>query len=115
MTLQHIVLFSFPEGPSAEQTEEIRSYIAEWPDAIPGIGALRFGPPMFDDRTRGYQFLLYMEFDSVEDMRAYQAHPVHQKFLSWVIDSKITPLAFDYYLDDEVVLIPMPRQLSTKE
>jgi hypothetical protein len=56
-----------------------------------------------------------MEFDSVEDMRAYQAHPVHQKFLSWVIDSKITPLAFDYYLDDEVVLIPTPRQLSTKE
>jgi hypothetical protein len=106
MTLQHIVLFGFPAEPTAEQADEIRSYIAEWPGAIPGIRALRFGPPLFDDRARGYQFLLYMEFDSVEDMRSYHAHPVNQKFLSWVIDNKITPLAFDYHLTDEAVLIP---------
>jgi hypothetical protein len=113
--LQHIVLFSFPIEPSAEQQDQIGTYIAEWPAAIPGIRALRFGPPLFDDRARGYQYLLYMEFDSVDDMRTYQAHPVHQKFLAWVIDNKITPLAFDYYLSDETVLLPAPRELSPKE
>jgi hypothetical protein len=104
--LQHVVLFSFPDEPTAEQARDIRSYIAEWPDAIPGIRALRFGAPLFTDRNRGYQFLLYMEFDSVDDMRSYQAHPVHQKFLAWVIDNKITPLAFDFFLDEEAVLLP---------
>jgi stress responsive alpha/beta barrel protein len=105
-TLQHVVLFSFPDGPTSEQAEEIRAYVGEWPSVIPGIRALRFGEALFPDRTRGYQYLLYMEFDSVDDLRSYQAHPVHQKFLSWVIDSDITPLAFDYFLTDEAVLLP---------
>jgi hypothetical protein len=104
--LQHVVLFSFPAEPTAEQAGGIRAYIGEWPDAIPGIRALRFGEALFAERTRGYQYLLYMEFDSVDDMRSYQAHPVHQKFLSWVIDNNITPLAFDYLLTEEAVLLP---------
>jgi hypothetical protein len=104
--LQHVVLFSFPAGPTAEQAGQIRSYIHEWPDAIPGIRALRFGEALFTDRTRGHQYLLYMEFDSVEDLRSYQAHPVHQRFLSWVIENDISPLAFDYFLSEEAVLLP---------
>jgi hypothetical protein len=104
--LQHVVLFSFPAEPTPEQAEAIHSYIREWTGVIPGIRALRFGEALFTDRTQGYQYLLYMEFDSVEDLRSYQAHPVHQKFLSWVIDSNITPLAFDYFLTEEAVLLP---------
>jgi hypothetical protein len=115
MTLQHIVLFSFPAGPTDEQTRDIRAHISQWPGAIPGIQALRFGSALFDERTRGYQFLLYMEFAGLEDLRTYQAHPIHQKFLSWVIENNITPLAFDYHLDDETVLVPATRELSTKE
>jgi Stress responsive A/B Barrel Domain len=104
--LQHVVLFSFPAQPTAEQAGEIRSYIREWPGTIPGIRALRFGEALFAERTRGYQYLLYMEFDSAEELRSYQAHPVHQKFLAWVIDNNITPLAFDYLLTEEAVLLP---------
>lgn len=104
--LQHVVLFSFPDEPTAEQAGDIHSYIREWPDNIPGIRALRFGEALFTDRACGYQYLLYMEFDSVEKMRSYQAHPVHQKFLSWVIDNNITPLAFDYLLTEDAVLLP---------
>ena len=104
--LQHVVLFSFADQPTAEQAADIRSYIREWPGVIPGIRALRFGEALFTDRTNGYQYLLYMEFDSVEDLRSYQAHPVHQRFLSWVIDNNITPLAFDYYLSEDAVLLP---------
>lgn len=109
MSLQHIVLFGFPAEPSAAEADEIRSYIAEWPGAIPGIRALRFGAPLAVDRTRGYQFLLYMEFDDPDDLVSYQAHPVHQKFLAWVVDHDITPLAFDYDLTDETVFLPAQR------
>jgi hypothetical protein len=106
MTVQHIVLFSFPDEPSAELADEMRSQILGWVDVIPGIRALRFGEDITKERTRGYQFLLYMEFDSVDDMRAYQAHPVHQRFLAWVMDHDITPLAFDYHLTHQTVLLP---------
>ena len=106
MTLQHIVLFSFPADPTPRQAEEIRSSVAGWPGVIPGIRALRFGPDLTNARTRGYQFLLYMEFDSEDDLRTYQAHPVHQQFLAWVIDNDITPLAFDYHLTGETMFLP---------
>jgi hypothetical protein len=117
MTLQHIVLFSYPREPSAEDAAEIRSYIAEWPAAIPGIDALRFGADLTGARTRGYHFLLYMEFADADSLRAYQQHPVHQRFLAWVTDNDITPLAFDYHLSAETVLLPVDndRQPATKE
>jgi hypothetical protein len=117
MTLQHVVLFSWPEEPTAELAAQMRGYIESWPGVIPGIQALRFGRDLTDARTRGYQHLLYMEFDDEDDLRTYQAHPVHQEFLTWVIEQQITPLAFDYHLTDETVLLPHDhvRELSSKE
>ncbi|HET6876353.1 MAG TPA: Dabb family protein [Jatrophihabitans sp.] len=115
MALQHVVLFSFPAEPTAEQAEEMRAQITGWVGVIPGIRALRFGEDITKARTRGYQFLLYMEFDTADDLRTYQAHPVHQQFLAWVIDNDITPLAFDYHLTDETVLLHGERAPLTKE
>jgi len=112
MTLQHVVLFSFPQEPSAEVAAEMRGYIAGWVDVIPGIAALRFGRDLTNARTRGYQFLLYMEFADEDDLRTYQQHPVHQEFLAWVNANTITPLAFDYHLDGETVLIPASQPPS---
>ena len=36
----------------------------------------------------------------------YQQHPVHKQFLQWVLDRDCTPLAFDYYLNEETVVLP---------
>jgi hypothetical protein len=104
MTLQHIVLFSFPTDLSVEDAAEMHGQIEAWPGTIPGIRALRFGTDITGARTRGYQFLLYTEFDDEDTLRAYQGHPVHQRFLSWVLDHSCTPLAFDYHLTDQTVI-----------
>jgi Stress responsive A/B Barrel Domain len=105
MTLQHIVLFSYPTELSAEDAAEMRGQIEAWPGVIPGIKALRFGRDITGERTRGYQYLLFMEFDDEDTLRAYQGHPVHQRFLSWVLDHSCTPLAFDYHLTDQTVFV----------
>jgi hypothetical protein len=39
-------------------------------------------------------------------MEKYRAHPVHQRFLAWLIEHECTPLAFDYYLGSGTVLMP---------
>jgi hypothetical protein len=104
MTLQHVVLFSYPEDLSPDDAAEMRRQIESWPGSIPGIRALRFGTDITGARTRGYQYLLYMEFDDEDTLRAYQGHPVHQHFLQWIIDHSCTPLAFDYHLTDQTVL-----------
>jgi hypothetical protein len=103
--LQHVVLFSFPEDLSAEDWAEMQRQVRSWPGEIDGLDALRLGPALDDARTRGYQYLLYMEVADVETLVAYQQHPTHQVFLQWVRDRDCTPLAFDYYLDESTVVV----------
>jgi hypothetical protein len=103
MTVQHVVLFSYPDELSPADAADMRDQIRAWPAAIPGIRDLRFGRDLTEARTRGYQYLLYMTFDSEQDLLTYQAHPVHQQFLKWVLDHACTPLAFDFHLTDETV------------
>lgn len=106
MTLQHIVLFSFPEQLSDADAADMRAQIASWPDQIGGFGAIRFGRDLTGERTRGYEYLLYTEFENEDTLRTYQRHEVHQYFLRWVMQRSCTPLAFDYDLTPDTVIWP---------
>jgi Stress responsive A/B Barrel Domain len=106
MTVQHIVLFSFPRELSAEEAADMRAMVASWPKEIGLMTRCRFGTDLTGARTRGYPYLLYTEFPSVEVLKEYQAHPVHRQFLAWIVERDCTPLAFDYYLDGQTVLMP---------
>jgi hypothetical protein len=108
VNLQHIVLFSFPRDLGPEDDAEMRRLVAAWPDAIGGMTSIRLGRSINEERTRGYQYLLYTEFPDVDTLVAYQRHPVHQEFLRWVLDRDCTPLAFDYPLDDTTVILETP-------
>ncbi|HWB67824.1 MAG TPA: Dabb family protein [Mycobacteriales bacterium] len=108
MTLQHVVLFSFPEDLDAADWAEMQRMVRSWPSEIGGIDHIRLGASINTERTRGYQYLLYMEVADVDALVAYQQHPVHQQFLKWVLDRECTPLAFDYYLDRDTVIWPEP-------
>jgi hypothetical protein len=66
----------------------------------------RLGTDITGARTRGYSHLLYTEFPDFVAMTAYRDHPVHQAFLAWLGKRDCVPLAFDYVLDDQTVLMP---------
>jgi Stress responsive A/B Barrel Domain len=106
VTLQHVVLFSFPTDLSAADWADMQRQVRSWPADIGGIDKIRLGPSINTERTRGYQYLLYMEVADGEALAAYQQHPVHKQFLSWVLDRKCTALAFDYYLDESTAILP---------
>jgi hypothetical protein len=106
VTLQHVVLFSFPEELSAEDEESFYAQVRAWPEQIGGIDAIRIGRSINLERTRGYQYLLYMEVADGDALVHYQQHPVHQEFLRFVLDRRCTPLAFDYHLDEKTVVHP---------
>jgi hypothetical protein len=103
--LQHVVLFSFPNDLSDDEWAEMRTMVRSWPEEIGGFDRIRLGPSINTERTRGYQYLLYTEFADVEALVRYQKHPVHQMFLKWVLDRECTALAFDYYADEETVVL----------
>jgi Stress responsive A/B Barrel Domain len=106
MTLQHIVLFSFPRALTGEESAQMRDMVASWPSEIGLMTKCRFGTDLTGARTRGYGYLLYTEFPDVAAMEEYRAHPVHQRFLNWLIERDCTPLAFDFYLGEDTVLMP---------
>lgn len=115
MTLQHIVLFSFPTDLSADDDRAMREQVRSWATEIGTMGRLRLGTDLTGARTRGHQYLLYTEFEDEAALRAYRDHPVHQRFLAWVTERACTPLAFDYHLDGTTVLIPEPAITSEEQ
>ena len=104
MTLQHIVLFSFPRPLDAAEAADMRAMVASWPREIGLMTKCRFGTDITGARTRGYDYLLYTEFADMETMERYREHPIHQRFLAWLVERDCTPLAFDYHLNDDTVL-----------
>jgi hypothetical protein len=104
MSLQHIVLFAFAQDLSDGEYAEMRAQVASWPAEIGGMTKLRFGSDLSGARTRGYSRLLYMEFDGTDELKRYQQHPVHRSFQDWLAQRQCTPLAFDYFIDDDTVL-----------
>jgi Stress responsive A/B Barrel Domain len=106
MTLQHIVLFSFPRELSEAEAAQMRDMVASWPGEIGLMTRCRLGTDLTGARNRGYSHLLYTEFPDVATMNEYRAHPVHVTFMNWLADRECTPLAFDYELDEQTVFIP---------
>jgi hypothetical protein len=106
MSLQHVVLFRFPEPLDDAQAGEMRALVQEWPDRIGGFERLRFGTDLSDGaRARGYQFLLLTEHADQAALTAYQQHPVHLAFGDWVYSRGCEVIAFDYQLGPDTVLI----------
>jgi Stress responsive A/B Barrel Domain len=105
VALQHVVLFNFPGGLGDADWADMRRQVSSWPEQIGGIDALRLGPPMYDERTRGHQYLLYLEVADEAALTTYQQHPVHQAFVRWLKERDCATLAFDYLLDDDTVVV----------
>jgi len=109
LSLQHIVPFNLSEELPPEDKGEMRRQVEARPAAIGGMTSVGLGRWTNEERTRGYQYLLYIEFLDVEALVAYhQKDPVHQHFLRWVLDPDCTPLAFDYPLDETTVILEGP-------
>ena len=106
MTLQHVVLFRFPDALTASQEAELTAQVASFPREIGLMTRCRLGTDLTGERTRGYTHLLYTEFPDLDAMLAYRAHPVHLRFLDWLSDHQGTTLGFDYLLDERTVLMP---------
>jgi hypothetical protein len=105
MTMQHVVLFKFPRELTEAEEAQLRGMVASWPEKIGLMTKCRLGSDTTKARNRGYSQLLFTEFPDVTTMNTYQAHPVHQEFLTFVLSLGCEPLAFDYPLDADTVLM----------
>jgi len=105
MSLQHVVLFKFPRELTADEDARMRAMVASWPHKIGLMTRCRLGTDITGARNRGYSHLLFTEFPDFETMTAYRDHPVHVEFLAFCNELGCEPLAFDYELDADTVLM----------
>jgi hypothetical protein len=105
--IAHIVLFEPRPDLSDADRRELDEGLRAAAREIPGIRRLRVGPrvthglPGYEQMMRdSYSFAAVIEFESIDDLRAYLVHPLHERLGRHFIASSVRALAYDYCLAD---------------
>lgn len=95
--ISHLVLIRLRGGLGRDREERFLAQAREVLGPIPGVRNLQVGRNLRAEST--HPFALVMEFADEAALRAYQAHPEHQRFLADIIG----PLVEDKQVLDYVV------------
>ena len=81
--IKHIVCWKLKEQAEShlaiENAFKIKSLLEALISKIPQIGKLEIGINEASAPSTNWSLVLYSEFDSWEDLQAYQSHPEHVK------------------------------------
>jgi hypothetical protein len=80
--LQHYVFLKFRDETSDGHVAAFCTRMLALREAIDGIQHLEVGRDELRD-TRSWDLVLIMEFASVDALRAYQRHPLHQALMAF--------------------------------
>ena len=94
--VEHLVLFKWKEGISAEILAEIYKALSGLKEQIPGILELSVGPN-FSDRSQGFDAGLRVLFDNRASLDSYGPHPAHQAVVqSLILPNRTELIVLDY-------------------
>ncbi|CAN5679024.1 hypothetical protein BH10ACI4_BH10ACI4_03620 [soil metagenome] len=90
----HMFFFRWKPNVSEQQKQRVFTEISALKDQVPGILDSAIG---FNTSPRGqdYEFGGMMKFADRATFEAYNAHPVHQQLLTWLLPL-IDPLENDF-------------------
>jgi hypothetical protein len=92
--ITHIVLFKLL-NPSPERAAAARKMLLGMAGQIPQLRHLEVGVNMiFTDHS--YDLALIARFDSLEDLQAYQNHPVHVDVVCSLQEFRLAAIVVDY-------------------
>jgi hypothetical protein len=105
--IAHVVLFSpKPDLPEAERRGLIKALVAA-ADDIPSVKRFRVGKrvkhrmPGYEQLMRDdYEFAAIIEFEDIEGLKMYLAHPSHAVIGQHFTSSASKALAYDYAIVD---------------
>ncbi len=103
--IAHVILFSPLPGLSPDARRDLLDAVAAASRNIPSIARLRVGRrvlhglPGYEQAMQDdYEFAAIIEFDSVDALKAYLAHPSHATLGHHFTASASKALAYDYTL-----------------
>ncbi|WFD24606.1 hypothetical protein MEQU1_003309 [Malassezia equina] len=84
MVFVHIVLFKVKPQVLSNGFEEFKARLETLRDlqiTKEVVKQLKFGPPIWDTRTHGFNYGLYTVFDSREDLERYKEDNDHKEYV----------------------------------
>jgi len=90
--ITHIVLFKLIDRRNAEKARDV---LLGMKGKIPQLRHIEAGIDVLHS-DRSYDLALITKFDSMEDMKAYQAHPVHVEVLKYMTSVRESSITVDY-------------------
>ena len=86
--IRHIVMFKFKDSANgkskAENLKEAREKMMAMWGVIPQIKAMNVYFGAEGQKPANYDYILVSDFESLEDLETYQAHPMHVAFGQYV-------------------------------
>lgn len=93
--LTHIVLFKLKDDRNSQKARDV---LLGMKGKIPQLRHLETGIDVLHSE-RSYDLALVTKFDSLDDMKAYQAHPVHVEVSKYMISVRKSSVTVDYESD----------------
>lgn len=97
--VKHIVMWKlndFAEGFSkAHNVQRVKQHLEALQSSIQEIGYLEVGVNINPSRD-AFDVVLYSEFESRDDLEAYQNHPAHLRFKEFIQDIRAEKVMVDY-------------------
>lgn len=90
--ITHIVLFKLIDRRDAQKARDV---MVGMKGKIPQLRNIEAGIDVLHSE-RSYDLALVTKFDSMEDMKAYQAHPVHVEVLKYMTSVRESSVTVDY-------------------
>jgi len=90
--ITHIVLFKLIDRSNAKKARDV---LLGMKGRIPQLRHLEAGIDVLHSE-RSYDLALVTKFDSTEDLKAYQAHPVHVEVLKYMTSVRESSVTVDY-------------------
>jgi len=108
--ISHVVLFKPRADLTVAERQAVINDLRTAASAIPTVRGLRVGRrirhgrPGYEQLMReDFEFIVIIEFDDVEGLRAYLAHPDHAAIGSHFVQASAAALAYDYEMEDWAV------------
>jgi len=92
--IAHIVLFKLKDR-SPQSVEKARDVLLRLKGRIPLLRQLEVGIDVLHSE-RSYDIALVTKFDSLEELEAYQKHPVHVEVAKYMTSVRESAIAVDY-------------------
>ncbi len=97
--IKHIVMFKLKGTDNRSEYENAIEAKQRFSKVIENVTELKKGEVVInsaDAPESNYTIALICDFDSIDDLNAYQVHPVHKEFGAFIAEIKTDRACIDY-------------------